>query len=89
MVKNGWHYKVWGASDDPTTWLEQNISLLEQGQTPPQRKLKRREVFKPEDLVVDEVKKSKDLTLSQGQPFVDFALQISDGIGYTVIGLRD
>jgi hypothetical protein len=20
---------VWGASDDPTTWLEQNITLLE------------------------------------------------------------
>jgi hypothetical protein len=28
-VFNGWHYKVWGASDDPTTWLEQNITLLE------------------------------------------------------------
>ena len=41
------------------------------------------------DLVVEEVKKSKDLTLSHGQQFIDFALQISDGIGYTAIGLRD
>jgi hypothetical protein len=40
-------------------------------------------------VVVEEVKKAKDLTLSHGQPFLDFALQILEGIGFTVIGLRD
>jgi hypothetical protein len=32
MVKNGWMYEVWGTSEDPSTWLEQNITLLAKGQ---------------------------------------------------------
>jgi hypothetical protein len=39
MVHNGWLYEVWGASEDPSTWLEQNITLLKKGKEPPQRKL--------------------------------------------------
>ena len=31
MVKNGWFYEVWGASEDPNTWVEQNITLLKLG----------------------------------------------------------
>lgn len=31
MVQNGWLYEVWGASEDPNTWLEQNITLLNKG----------------------------------------------------------
>jgi hypothetical protein len=46
MVKSGWLYEVWGTSEDPSTWLEQNITLLAQGTQTPQRKLKRREVPK-------------------------------------------
>ena len=32
MVKSGWMYEVWGTSEDPSTWLEQNITLLAKGQ---------------------------------------------------------
>jgi hypothetical protein len=46
MVKSGWLYEVWGTSEDPSTWLEQNVTLLAQGTQTPQRKLKRREVPK-------------------------------------------
>jgi hypothetical protein len=46
MVKSGWFYDVWGASEDPDTWLEQNITLLKEGKSPPQRKLNRREELK-------------------------------------------
>ena len=74
MVQNGWQYDVWGTSQDPTTWLEQNITLLAQGQQTPQRKLKRREVPKQIQLIKEQVQKAKELTLLHGQQFYDFAL---------------
>ena len=46
MVKSGGSDEVWGASEDPDTWLEQNITLLKEGKSPPQRKLNRREELK-------------------------------------------
>jgi len=46
MIKSGWQYAVWGNSADPSTWFEQNITLLAQGRQTPQRQLKRREIEK-------------------------------------------
>ena len=71
MVQNGWHYEVWGASDDPSTWLEQNITLLQKGQQTPQRKLQRRQVTKQMKQVVEEVEKAKNLTQRHGVTFYD------------------
>lgn len=34
MVQNGFQYEVWGSSDDPSSWLEQNITLLYKQITP-------------------------------------------------------
>lgn len=74
MVQNGWQYEVWGTSEDPNTWLEQNITLLAQGTQTPQRKLKRRDVPKQIQQIKEEVKKAKDLTQRHGEQFYDFVL---------------
>lgn len=62
MNKNGWQYAVWGSSADPSTWYEQNITLLNQGHQPPQRQLQRREVTKLEREVIEQRQRSEDLT---------------------------
>ena len=87
MVKSGWFYDVWGASEDPDTWLEQNITLLKEGKSPPQRKLNRREELKEREQIVEEIKKSKALAMRHGQQFIDFPIQNSEG--QSIIGDRD
>ncbi|TNV84716.1 hypothetical protein FGO68_gene4511 [Halteria grandinella] len=37
LAKNGFLYQVWGASEDPSTWFEQNVTL----KNAPQRQLRR------------------------------------------------
>ena len=51
MRKNGWHYEVWGTSEDPSTWFEQNVTLLDKGIQTPQRQLKRIEVTKEKNVI--------------------------------------
>lgn len=77
MRKNGWHYEVWGTSEDPSTWFEQNVTLLDKGIQTPQRQLKRIEVTKEKNVINEEVKKAKELSNRHGQQFYDFFLSQS------------
>jgi hypothetical protein len=53
-------YEVWGTSDDPSSWFCQ-ITLLSRAMLTIQRKLKRYEVPKQIQMIVEEDKRPKEL----------------------------
>lgn len=74
MRKNGWHYEVWGTSEDPSSWFEQNITLLGKGQQTPQRQMKRIKIPNEINVIVEQVKSAKELSKRHGEQFYDFFL---------------
>lgn len=55
-VKSGYNYHVWGTSNDPSTWFEQNTTL----QGAPARQLRRLMINKEQDADMSDDSASDD-----------------------------